>query len=274
MIFYKSICSLFFIALIIASPISYAKDTLTFTAPPRESAKKGIKTYEPIAKFLSKVTGKKVVYVQPRSWFEYTVNMRNKKYDFLFDGPHFASWRTRYQNHRPVVKIPGDFIFAFVAKKENSKVNRLNDIVGRTVCGQAPPNQGTLRLYDQLNNPMRQPVLVTTKGWKKIYKRMIKGDCDVAIVPMNIYRRLDPKRVETKALFLTRPTAGQAITMSPDFTYSEFKKIQDALLSEDGQAATKNLQKRFASKDLVEAKAEDYIDTYKLLKYSYGFTVN
>ncbi len=137
-----------------------AEEILVFSAPPRESVTSGIKTYGPIASYLTKVTGKRVIYQHPGNWPSYTKNMRHNKYDFVFDGPHFVSWRIKHLKHRPAVKIPGDFVFAFVSKRHNPNIKQLDDLVARKVCGHAPPNQGTLRLFHLMNNPMRQPRLV------------------------------------------------------------------------------------------------------------------
>lgn len=277
MTFYKHkeyVYSLFLALILLSSSTAVISETLTFSAPPRESRAIGIKTYEPIAKFLTKLVGKKVIYKHPGNWAAYTANMRKDKYEFVFDGPHLVSWRVKYLKHKPLVKIPGDFIFAYVAKKDNKKIDRLTDLVGKNVCGHAPPNQGTLRLYNQLNNPVRQPTLVTVRGWRNIYKAMMKGKCEVAIVPLKILKEMDPNKTQTKVIFSSRPAAGQAITMSGKFSDEVYKNIRDTLMSDKGQEATKSLQQRFASKALVEANSSEYTGEYNLLKYSYGFDNN
>ncbi len=264
----------FFVLISLFSTSIYAAETLIFSAPPREPLAKGVKTYAPIAKLLSEITGKKVIYKHPGNWPNYTMNMRKKKYDFIFDGPHFVSWRVKYLKHRPAIKIPGDFMFVFAAKKDNPKVNRLIDVIGKKTCGHAPPNHGTLRLYYQLNNPVRQPNLIAIKGWRNIYKAMMRGRCDVAILPLKIYNEMDPDKSKTKIIFSSRPTAGQALTVSSKFSEDEFKKIRTILLSDKGQRATKNLQTRFVSKALVSANPSDYKDEYVLLRNTFGFEIN
>lgn len=267
----KTLSCLLLVLSSFVTSVTNADEMLFFSAPPRESKTNGVKTYAPIAKYLTEVTGKKVVYQHPGNWPNYTSNMRHNKYDFVFDGPHFVSWRIKHLNHRAAIKIPGDFVFAFISKRNNPRINRLNDLIARKVCGHAPPNQGTLRLFHLLDNPVRQPRLVAMRGWKNIFNAMMEDKCDVAIIPLNIYRKLDPNKVNTKVIFMSRPASGQAITVSPHLSNNDFKRIRSALLDEKGQVALKNLQSRFASQPLIAANSTEYKGIHNLLKYSYGF---
>lgn len=249
-----------------------AEETMIFTAPPRENLEKGIHTYGPIASYLSKVLGKNIVYQHPGNWLTYSAEMRKNKYDLVFDGPHFVSWRISKIKHTPIVKIPGGFIFKFVAYQNNKQITKIDDLVGKRVCGHAPPNQGTLRLYNQFKNPMRLPILVPVKGWRNIYSAMITGKCEAAILPEKIYKKVDPKSENSKVLFSSNPVPGQAITASSRFNHQDVIKIRKALLSKQGQLATKNLRKRFASPRLTAANKQEYEGVSLLLADSYGFS--
>ncbi len=248
-----------------------AEESLIFTAPPRETVKKGIKTYAPIADYLSKVVGRKIEYRYPGNWLTYSADMRKGKYDVVFDGPHFVSWRVNHLHHVPLVKIPGGFIFRFVIRKDNNKINKVSDLVGKRVCGHAPPNQGTLRLYDEFKNPMRLPILVIEKGWRNIYKAMIKGRCEAAILPDKIYREVDPESDQSKILFTTIPVPGQAITACSKFKRADIVKMRKALISKEGMKATAALRKRFAAPKLTTATASEYAGVDRILKNTYGF---
>lgn len=250
-----------------------AEDFYIFSAPPRETPQDGEKTYGPIASYLSILLNKKIVYEHPGNWLSYSSNMRQGKYDVVFDGPHFVSWRISRLKHVPAVKIPGGFIFRFVTDKNNTRISTVDDLVGKRVCGHAPPNQGTLRLYDEFKNPMRLPILVPEKGWRNIYTAMMKGKCDAAILPDKIYKEVDPSYTQSKVLFTSNPVPGQAITVGPRFNRLEVTKIREALLSQSGQQATEILRKRFASPLLVSANTEEYDGIYRLLAHTHGFDV-
>jgi len=245
--------------------------TLVFSAPPRETPAKGNKIYAPIARFLSKTVGRKVIYKHPENWANYSANIRKDSYDFIFDGPHFVSWRIANTKHTPIIKIPGDFFFYFIARKDNKDINTLNDIIGKSVCGQAPPNQGTLRLFDKFKNPMRQPYLIAIRGWRNIFKAIMKKKCEIGIVPSKIYNEMDKDRTKSKIIFETKHVAGQAITGGAEFDIKEIIKIRAALLSKEGYKATQGLRKRFSSPKLTSASKAEYNNVYKLLRYTYWF---
>ena len=76
-----------------------AANEYIFSAPPRGSAEKETKVYKPIAAYLSKMLGKKIVYQHPGNWLSYQQNMQLGRYDLVFDGPHFVSWRILKTNH-------------------------------------------------------------------------------------------------------------------------------------------------------------------------------
>lgn len=264
---------LLFLSTSFVTNITQAEEALVFSAPPGKSAQSGKTTYGPIARYLSKVTGKKVIYQHPRNWQVYTNNMRHNKYDFVFDGPHFVSWRIKHLNHRPAVKIPGDIVFAFVSKKSNGKIKQINDLIARKVCGQAPPNQSALLLYSLLDNPMRQPTLIAVDGSREIYNAMMEGKCEAAILPMSTYKKLDPNKINTKVIFRSRPAPGHAITVSPNLSDRDFKRIRSALLASEGQHALKNLQSRFGSSSMIPASSSEYRSEHSLLQSSYGFDI-
>ncbi|HKQ31288.1 MAG TPA: PhnD/SsuA/transferrin family substrate-binding protein, partial [Burkholderiales bacterium] len=74
-----------------AGPLNAARaadpDALIFTSAPRETVADGTKIYGPVAEYLSKALGKKVVYRHPGTWGAYRSEMLRGDYDIIFDGP-------------------------------------------------------------------------------------------------------------------------------------------------------------------------------------------
>ncbi len=134
-----------------------ANADLVLTAPPRESLANGEKQYGPLAAQLTQVLGEKVTYFHPKGWLYYQRDMRLDKYDIIFDGPHFISWREKQFNQIPVAKLPGTLSFMVFTKKSNTDINKLEDLYNTPMCGIAPPNLATLTVLAQYPNPVRQP---------------------------------------------------------------------------------------------------------------------
>jgi hypothetical protein len=203
--------------------------------------------------------------------------MREDKYDLVFDGPHFVSWRVSELNHTPLVKLPGQLSFVVIARKDNPKVMTLDDLAGYPICGHAPPNLATLTMQDQFShNPARQPHIKVVRGFKNVYKNTLDKKCEAGVMPDKIYRKLDKKDAEksTDVLFRSAGIPHQAISASPKLAQELRAKVQEALLSEEGKTATNGLRSRFAGgKEMVTTDSAEYQGFGYLLGDFWGFEI-
>ena len=245
--------------------------TLLFTAPPRETVADGKKMYEPIAAFLTRAIGKKFEYRHPGNWLTYTDQMRAGRYDLIFDGPHFVGWRSLHINHVPLLKLPQPHVWAVVVRADNQKTNKIADLAGRKICAHSPPNFGTLTL-PSLFNPLRQPYLVTIKGWRNAFEGVDSGKCEGTILPFTNLKKFDPDSKIVKVIHKHKPYPNQAFTASPRISPEMRQQIVTALSSPEGKTATKSLRGRFAKgADLVTASTEEYADVALVLRTVWGF---
>jgi len=160
------------VSLLIPSQI-FAKDLILMTAPPRESAEAGQKLYGPIAAHLSKTLGTKVIYQYPENWITYQRDMRNDKYDIIFAGPHFVSWRMAHLGHEVLVMLSDNLQFVLLTDAKNNKYKSPDDLIGKYICGISPPNLSTVSVLDHFRNPVRQPVIRGIKGGMgKVFKSL------------------------------------------------------------------------------------------------------
>ncbi len=261
----------FFIIMVSAVQSVTARD-IVLTAPPRESAEKGRKIYGPIAKYLSEVLGKKVIYVHPGNWMVYQREMRNDRYDIIFDGPHFIAWRQQHLGHEPLLKLPGKLQFMLVTGKENgTKYEDPDSLIGKRICGISPPNLSTLSVLDYFRNPVRQPMIRGVRGGMgKVYASLEKNRCEAAVLRTTFYqKKLNAgEREKLVSLYTTYPMPNQGITASIRLSEDEKNRIRQALLRGDGLAASKGLLNRFSgkTKKFVPVKANEYAGYNKLLE--------
>ena len=246
-----------------------ANADLILTSPPRETPAKGEKQYGPLAAQLTRVLGEKVTYVHPQGWLYYQRDMRLDKYDIIFDGPHFISWREKQFNQIPVAKLPGTLSFIVFTKKTNTDISKLEDLYNKPMCGIAPPNLATLTVLAQYPNPVRQPQLVTVKGGAPgVYKAFKSGKCTTAVIRDKYYMKKIPEqeRNQLKIIFHSLPVTNQGFSVSTRVTPEQRKKIIKDLTTEDDKALMPTL-KRFGGKatKMIPASAADYDKQYKLL---------
>lgn len=254
-----------------STAIIAAEKPYIFSAPPRGVEATEQKVYEPIAKYLSKVLGKKVEYKYPGNWLNYQNQMQQGKYDLVFDGPHFIGWRMTKIGHQPLVKLPGDLAFIVMAKSDSMK---LDELAGLKVCGMAPPNLATLTLYKQFPNPMRQPQVKEVKSFALAYRDVMDQKCDAAVMRDKMYNKLSAKSGGNgKVIWSSNSVANQGFSAGPRFSARDKQKITNALLSADAQKPLANFFDRFSknNKKLIKATAAEYAGLGSLLKDVWGF---
>ena len=236
--------------------INCTQAELVLTAPPRENAEKGMTLYGPLAEELSGILGERVIYQQPSGWFDYARNMRDGKYDIIFDGPHFAAWRVKNLNHIPLVTLPGTLNFMLITKKSYSSINSLRDLAGKKICGLLSPNLGTNLIYDSFKNPVLQPLIHEVKGgMKQVYKTFMEGKCTAAILRDSAFYRLPKKEQQRlKVLIKTQSLPNQTITVSARLKKNA-KDLADFMLSKDGAVAADGILTRYSKKQKFFEKA-------------------
>ena len=244
---------------------------LVFSAPPRESQSGGADSYAPLAQYLSKVTGQKVIYKYSDNWLSYQNEMQKGTYDLVFDGPHFVGWRMAKLGHVPLVKFPGNLSFVVIVKKTDNRFNSITQLAGRTICAHAPPNLATLTVLYEFKNPARQPFIIDTQGFPAAYKGVVSGKCVAAILQAKLAAELDKEAHATRVVYQSEPLPNQALSAGPRVQPEMQQKIIRALLSESGKAAAGALLERFKMKEFVPASDKEYIGLGVLLQDVRGF---
>ena len=249
----------------ISMHVSALAEGLVLTSPPRESAEKGMKMYGPIAEHLSQTLGVKVTYVYPGNWLNYQREMRNDKYDIIFDGPHFIAWRVAHLGHDALIKLPGRLQFMLVYDKANVSYEHPDDLIGKRICGISPPNLSTLSILDYYRNPVRQPMIKGIKGGMgKVHKTLTdkKAGCDAAVLRTAFYKKKLPKAQQDNlnTLYLSKAMPNQGISVSKRVSQSIKDKIRNELTIGKGVPSTLAVLKRFGgkAKSFIPVKVNEY----------------
>lgn len=235
-----------------------------FTAPPRESYEDGVKQYGAIADYLSRMTGKKIVYVHQKNWLSYIQGMKRGDYDIVFDGPHFNAWRNRYLGHLPIARIDWSCdmkdrtngtckVFRPKWMLVYRKGTNTSKLAGRNFCLHAPPNFGTLSLlFTKFPNLARQPNIQEMQGWKKMVRavRDNTNGCEFTVTRPKHIKVVDP---EGKVLAYEPFDAfvHQGFTARADLPPIMIEQIRAVLTSDAGRIAIQAFYKRFVSKGRV-----------------------
>ena len=251
-----------------------ADNVLVFSAPPRETEEEGLRTYQPVADYLSRIVGKTIVYRHPKDWLTYQTEMQRGSYDIVFDGPHFNSWRISHLQHSALAKVAGDHAFAVVVRKDDKRIMDLKQLAGQKVCGMNPPNLGTLAVLGQFDNPMRQPFIINNVGWTKAYEGVaFEKKCSAAIVPVASLKTFSNHENVVRVIHKTKVLPNQAFSAGPRISPQDQALITAALVSQDGANALQRLLSvNGAEKGLAHATKEEYAGLEDYLKDSWGYS--
>lgn len=250
-----------------------ADNVLVFSAPPRETEEEALRTYQPIAEYLSRIINKPIEYRYSKDWLTYQTEMQRGSYDLVFDGPHFNSWRISHLRHNALVKIAGEHAFAVVVRKDNARVTELKQLAGQRICGMNPPNLGTLAVLEQFDNPARQPLIVNTVGWSKAYEGVaFEKKCAAAIVPVANLLKFSNYAKVVRAVYTTKSLPNQAFSAGPRISPQDQALIAAALLSKDGSPAITRLVSAYGGdQGLAHARKQEYAGLEAYLKDSWGY---
>lgn len=236
---------------------------LILTAPPRETPQAGHAVYDPLARYLTKFLGEKVVYEHPGDWKHYESKMKNDEYDIIFDGPHFAAWRIDSLMAQPLIKLPGSLRFVLVVKNSDQHTTQTRDLIGKTICTLPPPNLGALTLFSMFPHPARQPKYRLVKGgFKQVMLAFEAGLCKAAILRSSFYyKKTEPLfRDITRVIRHSKGLTNQGITVSRRIKPEVRKKMAESLLKGEGKTALKPILERFYSQAnaFIPAQKRDY----------------
>lgn len=250
-----------------------ADEPLVFSAPPRASAEVEGKVFNPVAQYLSRAIKRKVVYQHPGDWLSYQSNMQRGDYDIVYDGPHLVAWRIERLQHEPLATLPSKLAFNIFVHKDNTKIKKLKNLCGRSICGMAPPNLATLTLLDLFaDNPVRQPLMKEVKSFKIAYQSVLSGKCVAAVMRDKAHAKID-KTKQTRVVFHTNGTVNQSFSAGPRLNVQEKQKLVEVLISPDSIHAIPAFHQRFnrGKKPLLTANPDQYKKLLRMLENSWGF---
>jgi ABC-type phosphate/phosphonate transport system, periplasmic component len=246
-------------------------DDLLLSAPPKLNAAESEKMYGPIAAYLSKALGRKVVYEHGDNFLTYGDRMTRGRYDLVIDGPHFAGWKIEKLGYTPAVMDPAPSIFVTVVSAK-SDIKTFLEVRGQTVCAHSPPNLGTLTMLNDLDTAIRLPFIVTTSGFDAAYKRMVKGDCKATIMPKDTFEKMNAASHAGIVIREHKPWPSvQVVTCAKGVDCAQVARV---LLTPEGQKVTTALREKNGSGgQWIDASKVDLRKAAAMLHDELGFKV-
>ncbi|MEK7716366.1 MAG: PhnD/SsuA/transferrin family substrate-binding protein, partial [Pseudomonadota bacterium] len=187
-------------------------------------------------------------------------------------GPHFNSWRISNLQHNALVKLADEYTFVVVVRKDD-RITNLKQLAGQKICGMTPPDFGTLAVLGQFDNPVRQPVIVSTLGSTKVYEGVaIEKQCNAGILPAASLKKFNDGANLLRAIYMTQSISNQAFSAGPRISRDDQARIAAALVSPEASRVVSRLMAAYsAGKGLSYASKEDYAGLDVYLKDTWGY---
>jgi len=235
--------------------------TFELGAPPTTDREQSRALYEPVMELLSRETGESFAYVHSDTPIEYQAAMQAGRFHLVLDDAHFASWRIAAQEHVPLVRMRQQARFVAITLKQG-RIFSKEDLVGRPVCAQAPPELGTLAFLGKFNGLFQVPrILPTTDPLDRVQNLLI-GRCQAALLARGVYNgSMEIRGVAGQLRIVTETDAypGATLTAGPDVSAGLREQIRTILLSRSGGRATRALREHLAGgSNLIQAEPKDY----------------
>ena len=219
--------ALLFTLLILFSNASSAAEYSLAIQPilPQEELKKN---FQPLADYLSKVTGHTISISTQRNFLFYWTKMRKKKagFDLVLDAAHFTDYRTKTQGYTVLAKLPDTVSFSIVTTEDNFILDT-EELIGLRVATMPSPSLGSLRLEELFTNPMRIPLYIWETNTTVAMKKLTEGEIDAAIIPTRLASTYDNLNI----VMTTEPVPHMALSASPDVPADVVDKIRTALVN-------------------------------------------
>lgn len=242
-------------------------ETYKLAIQPILSKENTIKFYQPLADFLSKVTGHDIQIHASTNFVSYWEELRtNNKYDLALDAAHFTDYRNKKFNYSVLAKITDTVSFSLVTN-ENVTYFDAEELVGHRIAAPASPSIAGVRLLSLFPHAMRQPVLVGTNNFSESLTKLKANAASAAMVPTSLVSG----DITVNTILVTEPIPHMALSVSPRINQQTRSKIKAALLKANNTDTGRVLLSKLNLSGFERANNQVYEGYDQLLQGVWGF---
>lgn len=253
------------LALFIYADVSAEEYTLSIQ--PTLSKDAVMKSYQPLADYLSKQTGHKIKIKAYRNFFTYWQKMKNiDDFDFVLDAAHFTDYRIRSKNYTVLAKMPNTVSFSLVTN-DDTLILDMDELILKRIATTTSPGLSGIRLYEIFQNPTRLPIQVTVNDSDEAVNAIVEGKAVAAIIPTPLVNNYD----FLNTVMTTTSIPHMAFSASPKVPEIVKRDVRRALVnavySKDGQ----QMLKRMKLEKFETTNYKEYEGYSSLLKGLFGY---
>lgn len=266
----RDAAALFFAAILFLPSLAHTDDApLVVLIQPLPGEERIAATYEPLARYLETLTGRRCTIQIPPTFPAYWDVLRRNNYDMAFDGPHFTDYRAQKFGFTVLAKIPDTASYSLVMR-DAARVLDPAQLVGRRIASLGLLSMGAPRLSAMFPNPVRQPVLVDVRTAGEAVDMLLDKRVEAAFLPTAVLgERL--RRGDITVILTTEPGARLMFSTSARMPPQMRDKIRDGLLGATETDAGRAMLEALGLPRFEAATPESFVNQRSVLKTYWGY---
>ncbi len=244
---------------------------LVFIIQPILNEEQTRKAYQPLADYLGKIAGKRVVIRTLPNFVAYWETMRLvNAYDLVLDAAHFTDYRIQKLGFKVLAKIPDTVSYSLIVGSGALVIDPI-ELIGKTVATPGAPSVGAARLNAMYPNPVRQPVIVDSGTAEEGIQMLVKNKVQAAIVPTPLVSQQMAQGGGISVVATTDPIPHIALSAAPRLNAEIREKIRAALVNAPNTEDGKKMLKDINFERFDPANEKIYAGQGTLLKEYWGY---
>lgn len=229
------------------------------------------RAYQPLAEYLSKITGKRcVVRTLPNFLAYWEIARQDSGYHLVLDAAHFTDYRAQKMGFKVLAKIPDTVSYSLIVGAGALVIDPI-ELVGRTVATPGAPSIGAARLNAMFPNPVRQPIILDSGTAEEGIQMVLKNKAQAAIVPTPLVSQQMAQGGGISVVTTTEPIPHIALSASPKLEADVREKIRAAMVNAGNTEDGKKMLKGINFERFDPANEKIYAGQSSILKEYWGY---
>ncbi len=241
---------------------------VVFVIQPILSEEQTKRAFQPLADYLGKATGKRIVIRTLPNFLAYwEVIRQDSGFHLVLDAAHFTDYRVKKMGFKVLAKLPDSVSYSLIVNSGALIIDPA-ELIGKTVATTGAPSIGAARLNAMYPNPVRQPIIVDSGTAEEGVEMVIKNKVLAAIVPTPLVSQRMAQGGGISVVTTTEPLPHIAFSASPKLDAGTREKIRNALVNatktEDGRKMLKdvNFERFDPATEQIYAGQENILKEY------------
>ncbi|MEM9301094.1 MAG: PhnD/SsuA/transferrin family substrate-binding protein [Pseudomonadota bacterium] len=243
-------------------------ETYNLVVQPIYTPARAQEVYAPLAEYLTRATPHTFNLVVPKNFHHYWADMRRRDdWHFVFDDAHFTDYRVQKFGYVPLAKTVEQASFTLLGGYEITD-EKIEDLVGRRIVTMPAPSLGFSLLSKWYNNPLRQPIIVSSaSSWRDTVEIVFAAEADAAMVPTWLAERYP----NLLPMGTSEELPGAAVSAASSVPESARNEMREALLALHEDTEAYEVLVELNVTQFETATAADFAGFADLLRSFYGF---